>query len=154
MSGISIQEINIIISIIAASTSLFIAFHAWQRRHAQGAYWLMLLVGAIAWVAFWYSLEAAVDYHINAYVTLSKIEYIGLTFIPVFWLGFTLTFSNVERPLSRTMILLLAIIPALTTILAFTNEWHGLIWQQPTLDTGRYGPIFAPMMLFNKLIRR
>lgn len=145
MTGISIHEINIIISIVAASSSLFIAFHAWQRRHAHGAYWFITLVGAIAWVSFWYSLEAAVEYDINAYVTFSKIEYIGLTFIPLFWLGFALTFSSEERSLSRRMIWLLSIIPALTIILAFTNEWHGLIWQQPEFDTGRYGPIFAPI---------
>jgi two-component system sensor histidine kinase/response regulator len=35
MNGISIQEISIIISIVAASILLFIAYHVWRRRHAD-----------------------------------------------------------------------------------------------------------------------
>src|SRR5688572_29984318 len=35
MNGISIQEINIIISIFAASTLLVVAYHLWRRRHAD-----------------------------------------------------------------------------------------------------------------------
>src|SRR5688572_23546505 len=38
MTGISIQEINIIIIILAASTSLFIGFRVWRRRYAERAY--------------------------------------------------------------------------------------------------------------------
>jgi two-component system, sensor histidine kinase and response regulator len=43
MNGISIYDIIIIISILAASISLFIAFYMWRRRQAERAYWFVPL---------------------------------------------------------------------------------------------------------------
>ncbi|MEP7290720.1 MAG: histidine kinase N-terminal 7TM domain-containing protein [Chloroflexota bacterium] len=138
------QSINIIISAIASAASLLIARSAWQRRHTPGARWFLGLVLCISWVTFWYVLEAISGFDVNTYVTLSKIEYLGLTYIPLFWLGFALTYSGAERPVTPRAFRLLVLLPLVTIILAWTNDWHGLIWQVARLVNRNGIPIFEP----------
>lgn len=115
-----------------------------MRRRVPGAFWFSALCGAVGYVAFWYIWEAAAGADVNAYVTFSKWEYIGLTAIPIFWLGFALTFSGRERLVTRAFWLILLVVPIITIALAFTNEQHGLIWQTPRFDLSGAFPIYAP----------
>lgn len=141
---ISVQQINIALSIVAATGSLWIARSAWRRRHTPGAFWFFGLVVCVSWMMLCYVFEAAAGYDLDAYVTFSKLEYIGLTFIPLFWLGFAMRNSGIERPMSRRL-LVLVIPPLITIALAWTNEWHGLIWQEPRLMERNGAAIYEPI---------
>lgn len=143
VNGVNWQFANILICTITSMGSVALAVYAWRRRRVQGARWFGGLVLAVAWITAWYALEAAGGDDINAYVTFSKFEYIGLTFIPLLWLGFALNFSGRERPLSIPWLLGLAAIPLMTIVLAFTNDWHGLIWSQVAFDRRAFPPIFT-----------
>lgn len=138
------QAINIILSALTATSSFGIALYALWRRRVAGAFWFSLLCAAVGYVAFWYIWEAAAGADLNAYVTFSKWEYIGLTTIPAFWLGFALTFSGREQLVTRTFWVIMLFIPLVITLLAFTNEWHGLIWQTPRFDLSGDFPIYTP----------
>lgn len=145
MNGTYVSEINVIVSTAACILSLIIAFNVWRRRsHQEGADWFVALILSVSWLSFFYALDAAAGYDIQAYVNSTKLEYISFTLMPVFWLGFALAISGHERPFSPRLFMALLIIPFLTMILAFTNEWHGLIWQQARFDNMPYGPVFAP----------
>jgi PAS domain S-box-containing protein len=144
MIEVHIREINIIMSAVATTASLFVLFETWRRRHVQGALWFGALVAAISWMSLWYVFEAVGGDNVDAYTAFSKIEYIGLTFIPLTWMGFALTFADRERILTRPLVFLLAIVPLITIALVFTNEWHGLIWKTAHFEAGERGPIFAP----------
>jgi signal transduction histidine kinase/PAS domain-containing protein len=136
------QIINIIICIATAAMALGMAIFASRRREIQGAGWFIGLVTTIGWVTSWYAFESAAGNDLSTYIAFSKFEYIGLTFIPLFWLGFALNFSGRERPLSKRWILILSLIPLITIALAFTNERHGLIWEQTSFDKNAFPPIF------------
>lgn len=136
------QNTNVAISIAVCAMACALTVYAWHRRQVRGALWFVGLVGAVGWVTLWYAFEAAAGTDLRAYLTFSKIEYVGLCFIPVVWLGFALTFSGRERVLSRSRVLLLSLIPAVTILLAFTNDWHGLIWKVPSFDLRSQSPIF------------
>ena len=58
----------------------------------------------------------------------SKIQYIGIFSIPVFLFLFIYYFFSNEKTFSKKYLLLLWIIPIITMLLAFTNEYHSLIW--------------------------
>ncbi|MBZ0300745.1 MAG: PAS domain-containing protein [Anaerolineae bacterium] len=56
-----------------------------------------------------------------------KAEYL-FRFIPTLWLFFALAYTGYEKWLTRRNVLLALVIPALWTLLAWTNEYHHLNW--------------------------
>lgn len=145
MSTISAQQINIIISIVACITSLFIARSAWQRRRTAGANFFFGVVLAVVWVTFWYIFEAASGFDVDNYLTFTKLEYVGLMYIPVFWLLFSMTYGSKIPRISRRVQIILLLAPLFTISLAWTNEWHGLIWKTPLLINRNGIPTFEPI---------
>jgi signal transduction histidine kinase/PAS domain-containing protein len=139
------RDINEVISIAASASSALLALYGWRKRQVPEARWFVGLVSLVAWINFCYIFEAAVGADINAYVTLIKFEYLGLTIIPMFWLGFAQNFSSRERILSRSTVGLLATIPVITIILAFTNDFHGLIWKEPHFAIVASTPVYEPV---------
>ncbi|MBC7811591.1 MAG: GAF domain-containing protein, partial [Burkholderiales bacterium] len=142
MNVFSWQTIDIIITIVVSVISVYLAIYAWDRRDVPGALWFGGLLLTVAWVNGWYTLEAAAGDDLAAYISFSKFEYIGLTLVPVFWLGFALSLSGTERPYSNLLLVALLVIPLITVVLAFTNDFHGLIWKSAEFDTRAAPPIF------------
>lgn len=58
----------------------------------------------------------------------SQMGYPFLTFGIVLWFAFTLEYSGLARWLEPSRLILFFIAPLVTTILAFTNDMHHLIW--------------------------
>ncbi|MEO8392679.1 MAG: histidine kinase N-terminal 7TM domain-containing protein [Chloroflexota bacterium] len=145
MNGINVAEINIFTSTTAALIMLFIAVNVWRRRYSESALWFVGLVLTTGWVSCWYVVEAAVGYDVQAYISCCKFEYLGLTLIPLMWFGFSLSISGHERPFRPRVLALFLIIPLLTDILAFTNDWFGLIWTVPRFEVTPLGPAFSPI---------
>ena len=69
----------------------------------------------------------------------SKVEYLGPAGVSLCGLIFVLQYCGFEGWVRRSRILMLAIIPAVTQILVWTNEQHGLIWRRTWLDLS--GPV-------------
>lgn len=144
MDSVNWQLVNILICALNVGIAVSLGLYALRRHQIQGARWFALLVLATGWVAFWYAFEAAAGEDLDAYVSFSKLEYVGLTVIPVAWLGFALAFSGFGELLLVRRVLMLLVIPLLTTLLAWTNEWHGLIWAMPRFDYSASPPIYIP----------
>jgi PAS domain S-box-containing protein len=70
-----------------------------------------------------------------------KIGYLGVATLAPFVLMFTLSYVNQEKYLKNRNIILLMIIPITVIFLVFTNEFHGLIWQQINYINTSIGPI-------------
>jgi len=70
-----------------------------------------------------------------------KLQYLGITTLPVLWFVFALQLTHQDRWLTPSRLLPLTIIPTLTILFVWTNERHGLIWAATTLDTS--GPFVA-----------
>ncbi len=126
----------VLISAFAAVVALIVAVVAWQRRSAPGG---RPLVGLMLAVFIW-SAGAAIEYAtigIPGKVFWGKLQYLGVVACPVFFLLLALEYSHLDQWLTRRTITALFIMPAITLLLAFTNEWHGLLW--PTVT-----PVGAP----------
>jgi len=114
-----------------------VAAIAWKRAITPVGRLLAVLMGSV----FVWSLAAAfeaVEPERAAKVLLSKFEYVGIAMVPVLMFLFALQFLRSGQKLHRDLRALLWVVPTITIALAFTNEWHGLIWPgfKPAAGTG------------------
>lgn len=99
----------------------------WKRRHVKGVLYLILL----EFVASIWAMTDALE-HAAATLPLkifwSQMGNFGSSTTAVFFLLFTLTFTQHHKFTDRKSIIFLFIIPVITIIFAFTNSYHNLIW--------------------------
>jgi PAS domain S-box-containing protein len=114
---------------LAAAVSLAVAAHAWRRRSSRGAVPFVLLSLIVAHWCIWNALELA-GTTVQTKVLMSKIEWIGIVFLPVGWLAFALQYTGREKWLTLRNYVLLSLIPAITLLLLWTNKWHYWIWAE------------------------
>lgn len=80
----------------------------------------------------------------------ANVQYIFYNVIPVTWLVLALQYTGKDRWLTRRRLFWLLIIPVLTIIVAWTNQYHGLLRRDVFLDLNgpfpvvgkTYGPWF------------
>jgi hypothetical protein len=90
----------------------------------SGAYALELLSPTLAAMTFW-----------------AKVQYFGIATLPLAWLSFAMKYTGdrdwLERPPWQQA--LFGAVPLVTLMLVWTNELHGLVWQDLRLKD--LGPI-------------
>jgi diguanylate cyclase (GGDEF)-like protein/PAS domain S-box-containing protein len=116
-----------IISGIGACMAFIVALIAWQRQETPGGKSLTAMMLAAAIWAWGAAMEHA-TIGIPGQIFWSKIQYIGTVSCPVLLLTFALEYNHFYRWLTQRNIALVFIVPLITLVLAFTNEWHSLIW--------------------------
>jgi len=116
------------IRILSAIFALALVFILWKRRYSDGVIFLILL-------EFVASLWALSDGFEHAATTLplkimwSQIGYIGSATTTVFFLLFTLSYTQFNKFINPVVVSILMLIPVITIILVFTNPHHQLIWK-------------------------
>ena len=133
--------------VITAAISAGLALYSRRRYLAAGTGWFALLMLAVSVWSLSYALELSGD-DLSDKLFWSKVEYLGIATIPALWLAFALQYTGRERWLTRRNWLVLSVEPAVTLLLVWTNEFHGLIWQSTKLNAGgpfvdfKHGPFF------------
>jgi PAS domain S-box-containing protein len=111
----------------SALVSGMVAVYAWRRRPAPGSIPLTLLgLGAAVWSLGYAAATGFEDLQIR--LLLAKAQYLGIAIVPLGVFLLVLQHVGREKWMARRSIALLAIVPVLTVLLAWTNERHGLIW--------------------------
>ena len=116
-----------LINLIITSILIGVAIVVFGRKNGRTGNMLGLLISA---VALW-TLTTALDLacvSLDGKIFWSKIQYIGIFTTPGFLFLFIHYFYSYDKPLPKTKLFLLWIIPIITILLAFTNEFHSLIW--------------------------
>jgi PAS domain S-box-containing protein len=119
----------------------------WKRRNSQGAVYLMLFELTAAIWAISDGFEAAAT-TVSMKLPFAQISYIGISTSAVMFLVFALSYTNHLQRFNWKMLSLVFVIPAFTIIMAFTNEFHHLLWTQTVISEGTnnsiyyYGPYF------------
>lgn len=121
--------------LLGAATSLAVALYIGQRRSARGAAQLSLLMLAVAGWSLAYALEL-MSPDLLSKVFFSKAEYLGIAIVAPAWFSFAVHYTGYGRTCLHRHRLLFACIPAATVLLAWSNEWHHLIWRSLKLDNG------------------
>ncbi|MFA6127929.1 MAG: histidine kinase N-terminal 7TM domain-containing protein [Bacteroidales bacterium] len=107
--------------------SCFVALLALQRKSVKGAKELSWLMMAAGLGAFFLIFETAATSAIQK-IFWAKLEYIGGAATPVLYLIFVLRFAGFDKFLTRKNILVMFVFPAISLLLAMTNEKHNLFW--------------------------
>lgn len=124
---------NVFLILVATALVTRLAYYAWKRRPATGSTLFTLLMLAMAQWSLAYTLEIT-STNLAAKLIWAKIQFLGVAILPVAWLIFVLEYSGKESRITRRNLVLLILIPLSTFLLAITNEAHGWIWRQTTLD--------------------
>lgn len=113
--------------LLAAASSLFIAAVAWRHRGRTGARSLAALMVGSTWWSVFYAVSLA---HTDLAVKLlaAKAMYVGVGVVPVAWLVFAAEYTGRLQWLTRRRVGLLFVIPTVSVLLVWTNEFHGLVW--------------------------
>src|SRR5512147_1284625 len=136
--------------LIATLVNCLVAYNSWQRRKAKsGVYFAYAMIAATFW-----TLVATLDYAaipVGLKISFAKLEYLSYTCALAFFTAFALSYAGYEDWLKKTWVKLLLIgLPAVTTLLAWTNDLHGWVWSGFTPNSAadnvlifEHGPAFT-----------
>jgi two-component sensor histidine kinase/PAS domain-containing protein len=116
---------------IATAICSALALYVWQRRRVPGGYYFALFLAAAAVWALASALENSVA-DVPSKVLFSKLSYLGVATVAPLWWLFSLDYSRRFRWMRSRWLPLIWAVPVTVIILAFTNEWHNLIWTSIT----------------------
>lgn len=123
-----------IITFIAGICAVIIAVVAWQRRPARGAAITALLMFAVIFWSFASLGEFAV-HTVDEKLFWVKLEYLGIALCSPLWLMITMVYIGHEELITRRNVILLLIIPTITVLLNWTNQYHHLSYTGAAIDT-------------------
>lgn len=112
---------------LSATTTGVVARYAWRRREEPGA---RPFAGFMATVTVWSICAAAtmLTRDPGTHAVFERIIWIALAFVPVFWLWFALTYIGYDEFVSRRNLLLLSVIPLVSSVLGLLPPFQHLVW--------------------------
>ena len=121
--------ISIASTLIGFLFTISILYVIWRRKKDRPTIYFFLILISISIWSLGYLFEMTLpDYNLK--ILAAKIEYIGIVILPVFWFLFSFTYTRkFRRNLKPSFVILFFLIPIITLLLVFTNEFHHLIWQ-------------------------
>jgi PAS domain S-box-containing protein len=135
--------------IVSALIAGAIALFAHRHRSTRGATFLVLLALETGAWSLGYAAEMSCT-DLGAMLFWAKVQYLGVATVPLTAFLFILQFTGREAWLTRRNMILLAIVPFMTAVLACTNELHCFIWTVTLVTVHRslfvldlaHGPFF------------
>lgn len=110
-------------------------------------------------IAFWSVVGAlhAVVESTPARIRLAQLQYIGIVSAAPLWLMFGAQYARARWPRDPLAVTMLWLIPLTTLVMAFTNDWHRLLWAdfEPVAVVGgtrlvyHHGPWFWVAVAFS-----
>src|SRR5271157_4592804 len=138
---------------------LILAVTGWRNRSSTCAKPFALLMLAAAIWSFGSALQVS-STDITFQMLALTLEYPGIVIVPVAWLLFAFEYSGKEHWITRSNLLLLFIVPAVSYILLATNNLHHLFYSSVSqeiigglsyIDIS-YGPVFWFYTIYSYLI--
>jgi predicted DNA binding protein len=112
---------------LSATITGGLASYAWRRRDESGA---LPFVGLMLAMTVWTVCYAIglVTHDPSGRLFWESMQWIGISFVPVFWLLFATAYTGHDEIVSPHGVGLLSLLPLATLVLVWTNPWHGLVW--------------------------
>ena len=131
-----LRLVDVDLLIVSASLGLFLAIYIARYRHAPGSQALSaLILGASVW-SLGYAFEIMAS--TLAYKLFwERIEFFGIVTIPIAWFTFVTQYINNPGWMKRVLNhwIALGVIPFVTLVLVWTNNYHHLMWTKETIET-------------------
>lgn len=103
---------------------LYVSISLFPLSILASGYAFEILCTSIEWVKFWV-----------------KIEYLGGSFVGVLWLMFALNFTGYRDKIKLRTLMLLFIMPVITLIVNYTNNFHNLFYKEMYMNNNGHFPI-------------
>jgi PAS domain S-box-containing protein len=126
-------SVNSIIQFITTLAALSVVALLWKNKNLAEVRYLILIEISVAIWAFAYAIEFNAS-QIEEKIFWSQLSYLGIAFLPVNYLFFTLAFNQKHRLVSLKNYLFISILPIVTIFLVFSNKYHHWIWNNVRLD--------------------
>ncbi|MFC1960998.1 histidine kinase N-terminal 7TM domain-containing protein [Chloroflexota bacterium] len=125
----------IILLILVAATSAGLALYSWRYRSASSVVlpFVVLMLAVTEW-SFTYGVELA-NTTLEAKIFWAKMHWFGVVTIPVAWLVFVLNYTGRDGWATKRNVLLLSLLPIISLIVVWTNDYHHLLWRTMELNT-------------------
>ncbi|WP_240415708.1 histidine kinase N-terminal 7TM domain-containing protein [Paenibacillus periandrae] len=124
----------------ATCCSLFMTYLCWKRRELPIAVSLGLVLLSGSFYSFGYAFEI-VSSSLEQIRFWLRFEYIGIPFGTVLWFMMVLQFTGRQALLNKWRIALLMVVPVITFIAHYTNDWHHLFYKSITIDESEGVPL-------------
>ena len=132
----------IVTLLIAAAVALFSGAHAWRLPRTAVGKALTGLMACAVFYALGYAFELA-SIHLGSMLIWNKFQYIGISFIPFFWILLCAAYSGRDAWLRRPVVAVLFIISLTTFLLDATNPFHHLFYRAASVDASGPFPVIA-----------
>ena len=126
---------------------IFLALYISKFKQSPGiGYLAMLQFSTAIWTIFYFLEYSAIN--LSDRLFWSKLSYIGIAFIPVWFYLFSVNFESRQKKVSQKLAIPLIIVSSIFIAIVFTNDYHHLHWQSAAIDKEyqttiyRYGPFF------------
>ena len=145
--------------LVSALIGTGLTVYAWRRRAVPGATpFAVVCLTALVWAAANALEMAGMDLPTKLF--WANAQYLVYAVLPLAWLALVLQSTGRETWLTPRRLALLAVVPAVTVVLAWTSGSHGLIRQNVYLDTAgsfpvigkTYGPWFWVHVVYSYLL--
>lgn len=103
------------------------------HHEARNKVTVLILLASVFWLLM-SALEVASD-SLPAKLVFYEMQFVGRLIVPTAWLILTMQLSGYERWIKRSNLVVLSAVPVITLLLIFTNESHGLMWSNITLNS-------------------
>lgn len=124
----------------SALTNLILTYFGIRFRKSKGSLSFALFTLCLSFYTFGYGVELTCT-SLEAMKFWIRFEYVGIVFIPVFWLLVALQYAGKESVLNGFTYTLLFIIPLTSLILVNTNDMHHWFYISQELDTSGSFPV-------------
>lgn len=130
-----ILAVGVSFLVIVAAIRLTLLHHEVMLyfREARNKVPILILLGSIIWMLM-SALEVASD-SLPTKLVFFKMHFVGVLIVPTAWLILTMQLSGYERWVKRSNLVVLSVVPVITLLLIFTNEFPGLMWSNITLNS-------------------
>ncbi|OOM80051.1 histidine kinase N-terminal 7TM domain-containing protein [Clostridium sp. BL-8] len=125
-----------LILFVSAVVLVFIGYFSWKRNKV---YMSMCLL-PVSIYEFGYAFEI-LSTSLEKVKFWIKVEYLGIAFLPVVWLMLALNFNGYEERLKKSTLKLFYIVPVITLIMNYTNDFHHLFYESLYMNNDGIFPI-------------
>ena len=129
-----------------------LAIVAWRYPRRPGRRSFILLMSSVTIWSASYGLGLLTPAR-GPRVFLEQVQWIGIAFVPVWWLTFALEYAGFDRLVTTRTVAGMSVVPTITILMAFTNPLHRLFWASERLvianDVAVMVQAFGPWYLLN-----
>ena len=130
-----------IILIICGLITLYMCVRIFRRYEIVVRWFGFMMLGIAIW-ALSYGLELS-STSLEQMLFWINVEYLGIAFIPAFWLLFLLKFTGKDKWLHPKYFYAFMLLPLITLLMVWTNKYHHLHYKSVGLDNSGPFPLLS-----------